>query len=418
MSRRIEKIIIITVLLLSLWGIVAIMSSGLHYPGHENLYIKQGVAALAGLIALLFLKNFSYKFIQELSPLFYLISIILLVAVLFVGTRVHGSQRWFNLGVVYFQPSELAKLAFILFAAYILEKKNSLLIPFLALGAVSALVAIQPDAGTAILFFPVILGMLSVSRLNVKWLGGVIIIGCISLTSLMAQSYLYFRGSTLLQLRYILIPVLISAAIIMFFIEIKRINRRLSYGVLAGVLVLLWVASAGGYIAANSLREYQRRRIVSYMIPELDPSGAGYSTRQSLLAVGSGRMTGKGLFSGTQTQLGFLPARHNDFIFSVIAEETGFAGSVLLLFLLFLLGLQMAKIINRSEDYGGRLIAAGIFCLFLAQGTINIFVALGLIPVMGTQLPFVSYGGSGLLLFFSLIGILLNINRRTEIIAR
>ncbi len=392
------------------------MSAGLNYPGHQHLYIKQALAAAGGFLLLFIFKNFSYKFLEELSPFFYIITLILLFLVLLYGSRVHGSIRWFNLGLFSFQPSEFSKFAFIIFTAYLLQRKNSILIPFLVMLSVTSLIIVQPDAGTALLFLPVFIGMLSVSRLNLKWLGGIIILGMVALTSLFLQSYLYFKGSTLIQLRYLLIPFVISSVAVALFGEARKVNKKLSYRLLAVILFLFWTAAGTGLAAAVSLKEYQRKRIVSFMIPELDPMGVGYSTRQSLLAVGSGRFGGKGLFRGTQIQLGFLPARHNDFIFAAIAEETGFIGSLTLLFILGLLALQMIKIINRTEDYGGRLVAAGVFSLFISQVAVNIFVVTGLMPVMGVQLPFVSYGGSGLVLFFILTGLILNVNRRSEVI--
>ena len=418
MTKRIERIILLTLFILCGWSIVAVLSAGLNYPGHESLYVKQSAAVAIGFVLLFLLKNFSYKFIEELSPLFYLISIFLLVSLMFFGTEIHGSRRWFNLGIIYFQPSEFAKFALIFFTSFMLQKKNSLFLPLLALVSLAFLVAIQPDAGTAFVFFPVFLGMLSVSRLNVRWLAALIVLSSISLIVVFAQSYLYFRGSTLLQLRFILIPIVISALIAVLFNEMKRINKRLSYTMLAVVLLLFWAAAGFGVAVADSLKEYHQKRIVSFIIPELDPTGVGYSTRQSILAVGSGGVFGRGFFQGTQTQLGFLPARHNDLIFSTIAEETGFIGASVLLLLLALLGWQMIKIINRTEDYGGQLIASGVFCLFVSQVALNVFVAMGLVPVIGIQLPFVSYGGSSLVLFFALSGVLLNINRRVEVIAR
>ncbi|MEA3507019.1 MAG: FtsW/RodA/SpoVE family cell cycle protein, partial [Elusimicrobiota bacterium] len=229
-------------------------------------------------------------------------------------------------------------------------------------------------------------------------------------------SYINMSGATLLEGIYLLIPAAASLILYLSLNELRKISRNISIANIIIVILLLWVSWGAGIGAARTLKDYQKKRIVSFMAPDLDPLGAGYNVRQSIVAVGSGKFLGKGLQGGTQTQLGFLPVRHTDFIFAVIAEETGFLGGSAVLLLLGILLWQFIRVMERAEYPEGKMLASGIFLLILGQASINLGVTLGIMPVIGIQLPFVSYGGSGIIIFMALTGIVLNINRKSEII--
>ncbi len=416
MRKQIEIKVLIYSAILCLWGVMAVISTTAGTPGYSGLYLKQLIAVLAGAGLLLFLRFFPYKVLQELSPVFYIVSVALLAAVLITGVEVHGGRRWLALGYFYFQPVEAAKAAVIIFTAYILEKRGGSALPALPLIAVAALVLAQPDTGSVMPLIPVYGAMLALSRADTRWMGPAVIALLTAGLVLLLESYLQISADTVLRVRYLMFFLAFTGIAVFLFSEARRLNRTLRWRSFTLLALLIWAAAGTGAAAAHSLRPYQQRRVVAFLVPDMDPLGAGYNTRQSLLAVGSGRITGKGLFGGTQTQLGFLPVRHTDFIFASVAEELGFIGAAGLLTVFFLLLSQFAKIIERTEDYGGRLIGTGIFTLFLTQTAMNIGVTLGLLPVIGIQLPLVSYGGTGTVIFLGLTGIMLNINKRTEVI--
>ncbi|MFH1414941.1 MAG: FtsW/RodA/SpoVE family cell cycle protein [Elusimicrobiota bacterium] len=418
MKRKIEQILIFTVVLLGLWSIIVVLSTTINTPEYRILYIKQAAAFVAGLCVMLIMRNFSYKILEELSPILFVVSVLMLVAVLVFGVEINGSRRWFDLGIFHFQPVEFAKFTTIIFVAMLLEKYNSTILSVISVAVVAGLVITQPDAGSSLIFFPVLAVMLIISRQNTNWMIFAAPFALITIISLFIESYLNVKGTSLLNTKSLLLPVIITVLITAVFSEFMKINRALKKKYLLFLIAVFWISIGVGIAGSKMLRVYQKKRIVSFMMPEMDPLGAGYNVRQSLLAVGSGRMLGKGLFGGTQTQLGFLPVRHTDFIFASIGEELGFAGAAAMLFMLGILLWQCVRVMERSEDYGGRLIAGGIFTLILVQVIINIGVTLGLLPVIGIQLPLVSYGGTGMVFYMTLIGVILNINRKTEIIGR
>ncbi len=416
MKKQTEIIIIAAVMVLGVVGIVMIFSVTSSTAGLKNLYIKQLIAFSLGVITLLFLRNISYKILVELSPILYGVCVILLIFVLMFGTRIHGSRRWLELGIFHVQPVEIAKLAVILFCARLLSKNRGVVTTSLPVLVVGGLVVVQPDAGSALIFVPVLVGMLLASKKNTRGLiwsfpfifigGGIIFL----------ESYLSVNNQTLFSFKYFLILMGITGVIYLVYREFSKVNKTLTIVHYFIVVLFLWISVGGGLGISRALRDYHKRRIVSFIQPDIDPLGTGYNTRQSLLAVGSGRLAGKGLMEGTQTQLGFLPVRHTDFIFASLAEELGFIGCLIVLGGLGVLIWQLINITERTEDYTARLIGTGMFSLIISQMSINIGVALGLLPVIGMQLPFISYGGSGMITFMAGMGILLNINKRAGII--
>jgi rod shape determining protein RodA len=418
MRKQIEATVLISAVILCLWSIIAVLSATLNSPGYASLYVKQAAAFALGMGALLVLRLLPYRILDEISPLLYSLALLMLVYLVFAGVRIHGSRRWISLGLFNFQPSEFAKIAVILLAARILRRHNNFIYSLMPVAAAAFLITIQPDAGTAVVFFPVYAAMLAISRINTRIMFVSVPYLVIAAAGLLGESYLNANSKTLLNLKYLIYPTAFSLAIYFVFHQLRKINKNIKPLSVILVILFVWFSLGAGIGGAYFLKGYQKKRIVSFLMPNIDPLGAGYNTRQSLTAVGSGRIAGKGLFGGTQTQLGFLPVQHTDFIFASIVEETGLVGSLAILFVIGLLLWQFIRIIERTEDYGARLISCGIFTLFFTQVFINLGVVLGLLPVIGIQLPLVSYGGTGMVMFLSMIGIMLNINSKTEIIGR
>jgi len=320
--------------------------TGGYYFSRQVVWIF--AAAAAGAISF----TLNYKLWERFSWLLYVVNIALLLLLLIFGEETKGAESWFHLGFFKIQPSEFAKILFIVtFAGFLSRYRREInRIPIL-LAAIGqfllpfGLILLQPDMGTALVFVAIFFGMLFVSGID---------------------------GLT-------------------FFVT--------------GIVF----SSAGIALAPFLVHDYQFRRLTSFLNPESDPLGSGYQLIQSKIAVGSGGLFGRGLFEGTQGPLGFLPTSHSDFIFAAICEKAGFAGAIVLIALFVWLLFRIVRIAAASEDIFAVFIAAGVFCMIAFQACVNIGMSLGLFPITGIPLPFVSYGGSSLLINFVAIGLLLNI---------
>ena len=362
MKKKILKnmewgILICCVLLLAI-GMVALFSATQNSNYDE--FKKQLMWSIICIPVVTIITIIDYQTIAKLSPLFYGIFIILLIAVFFTEP-INGETSWFDLGVFAFQPGEFAKIFGILFIAYIIDllcikgreeinKPWKIAIILLATIVPVLLIAKQPDYGTAIAFLVAICFMLFVSGIRAK---------------------------------YIVVAILI-------------------------VLTLLPIL----YIFV--LPEHAKTRIEIFLNPEEDPRGAGYNIIQSKLAIGAGQLLGMGMFKGNQTQLGFLYPKTTDFIFAVIGEEFGFLVSSIIIVLYVFLITKAIYVAKTAKDDLGSYIAMGIAGLLFFHMTENIGMTLGLLPITGIPLPFVSYGGSALITNFIAIALLLNISGRRQ----
>lgn len=322
----------------------------------QNLFVKQVILLCVGFAVMFATLMFDYQQLKSVSLWLYIGTVILLVAVLIIGREVNGSKRWLNIAGFQFQPSEMIKTVLVIqLASYFSSQEISpypklkhLLVPAVMIIIPVLLVLAEPDLGTAITILTI------------------------------AVTMIFFMG---VRWRYI-----ISLA--------------------AVALPLLWP------IWENVLKPYQKKRILILLLPDLDPLGAGYHIRQSKIAIGSGMLWGKGFLNGTQNKLHFLPEKHTDFIFSVWAEEWGFVGCTVLLTLftaLVLLGLLIAR---RSKNRFGSLLVIGMTAMIMWQAVINIGMVIGLLPVVGIPLPFVSYGGTSIISLCFAVGIIENVSMR------
>lgn len=314
---------------------------------------KQLIWGLMGMCGMLIFMFFDYRHLRTLAwPLFWA-TVVLLVSVFFVGKTIGGARRWLDLGFMNFQPSELAKIAILIVGARILSKEREPL-DFVRLACVLGVGLIL--AGL-IIKQPDLGSGLSIIMI----LGGMIL----------------FRGVT---------PRVFKTALV----------------AIPALMPLSWFF----------LHDYQKRRIMTFLDPSNDPLGAGYHIIQSEIAIGSGGFWGKGFLEGTQSQLRFLPERHTDFAVAVFGEEWGFVGTMLLLSLFCFFLYQMVLIARDARGLFGSYLAAGVFFYFFWQILINTGMVLGLMPVVGIPLPFISYGGSATLVNFCLVGLVLNVSMR------
>lgn len=358
--KNFDWITLAVAILISLIGIMTIYSATrpLAAGEHPAFYIKQTAWLVLGLIALFLIFSFDYVWLSRFSLFFYIMGIILLIAVFIIGKTGMGAQRWLSLGPVSFQPSEFFKLIYIIMLAQYLSLMKSpmdtvsLLRTFFLITLFPFILLIkQPCLGTALIILAIFISLVIARGLSKKIAVLFVIIGLISLP---------FLGN------------------------------------------IFW----GG------LKDYQKSRLVAFIEPEADPTGIGYHSTQSKITVGSGKFAGKGYLHGTQGPFRFLPEKHTDFIFAVFAEEWGFLGSFTLLFLYLVLILRGLDTARKAKDDFGRLLALGITFMFLIYFFVNVGMTLGLMPVVGIPLPFMSYGGTSLLSNLIAVGILISIRTR------
>lgn len=378
--------VVATILLLAI-GLLSLYSSccqrGLFVK--KDIFHKQLWWASCGIALLFFLSKCDYRRLGMAAIPFYIFSLVSLVAVLIIGRVVMGAQRWLNIGEISFQPSEFGKMALIFMLAYYFSRPS--VVSPLAAGAGSS--GAQARCG------------IPSGRK-----------GFMSFYSAVAASNVFSEAIfPLLLTLFLAAPVLLQpdlgSAIVYVFIFF-------AVAFLAGAsLKYIFGLSAAGLalfpIFWHFLRGYQKSRLLVFLDPNIDPLGAGYTVIQSKIAVGSGHLFGKGWMAGTQGQLNFLAERHTDFIFSVIGEELGFAGSALLLALYGVLIAAILRTAELAKDTFGRLVCAGVASMIFFHVFVNIAMNAGFSPVVGLPLPFISYGGSSLVVNLAAVGIVLNI---------
>lgn len=329
--------------------------------GDSTEYLKKQLVNVAiGLVLMVMVMATDHRWVRIIAPLVYFASIGGLVLVLTMGTTVNGSRSWLMLAGMSIQPSEFAKLAVVIGMALLVAERSegswkrrvgtSDVVGMLAIAGVpAALILLQPDLGTMLVLSATVFGVLAVAGAPRRWLAG-----------LMAA------------------------------------------GVAAAVL-----AVTGGL-----LKDYQLDRFMAFTDPTLDPRGAGYNTEQARIAVGNGGIFGQGLFGGSQTKSGFVPEQHTDFIFTVAGEELGLLGAGALIALVAVIVWRALWIAMHATDMFGRVAAGGIACWLGFQAFQNIGMCLGIMPVTGVPLPFVSYGGSSMFAGMLAVGLLQNIHLR------
>ncbi|HIU17284.1 MAG TPA: rod shape-determining protein RodA [Candidatus Avidesulfovibrio excrementigallinarum] len=351
------------------WGLLATLFA-LFFVGVLNLYSASGVRLEDGLslssfyqrqlvwggcgtLTMLCVMSFDYKRLTNISTLFYGLVLLLLLMVPLFGKIVYGAKRWLDLGFFQLQPSEFAKIAVLILGAQLLAQ----------------------DA----------------SPLSWTKLAKILCVGLVPTAFILCQ------------------PDLGTSLTLLFILSGMILYHGIRPAVFKTCLVIIPLLLPLGWFA---MHDYQKQRILTFLDPSNDPLGAGYHITQSQIAIGSGQFWGKGFLQGTQSQLRFLPEKHTDFAVAVFGEEWGFIGCVGLLLLYCLFLLAIFNTVRSAKDRFGSTLAAGVFVYFFWQILINMGMVLGLMPVVGIPLPFMSYGGSATLLNFALAGLVLNISMR------
>ena len=331
---------------------------------------------------------------------FYLGSLLSLFLIYFFGITVSGAQRWLSLGIFSFQPSEVAKLSTVLTLALVLDKKiissiRDLVLPLFIVIFPWLLIFFQPDLGTSLVLLFVTGVMLYWSQMPIEWI--LILVFCI-LTSVL----------------YLTLPnVLVFWIPFIGYLAYRSSKKKIIFSLIVVSFNLL-VAKLTPYFWQYGLKEYQKDRLLLFLDPSIDPLGGGYHLIQSKIAIGSGGLFGTGLLQGKLTNLQFIPEQHTDFIFSALGEELGFLGCIVVLFLFFFLIKKLINTAKSARNNFESLIVIGIAAIFIFQIIINIFMTIGLGPVTGIPLPFMSYGRTSLIINFISIGFVLSILKRSR----
>jgi rod shape determining protein RodA len=376
------------VLILTTIGVTAIRSAGLAQRSWD--WWQQTLIALLGVGVLLVLARFPYGWLRRWHWAVYGVANGLLVAVMFVGTSALGAERWINVGGFHLQPSEFAKVAVVLTLAAVLEHARA---PALwTIGQAALVVALpwvlvfmQPNLGTALIFVAITLGMLYWANIPLTWI--VLLLSPLVSAILLSLSVPVWG-----------VWVLVMALVGWWALPWPRVGGM-------AALVVNLVSGQLGQVFWGLLKDYQRERLILFLDPNRDPLGGGYHLIQSRIAIGSGGLWGQGLFQGSQTQLSFIPEQNTDFIFSVIGEELGFVGAMLVLFLFWFIALRLILIARSARDGFGSLIAIGVLSMLMFQAVINVGMTVGLAPITGIPLPFLSYGRSAMLANFIALGL-------------
>lgn len=426
---KIDYLLVIAVFLLALIGILMIYSAGFDPIDKVNsgLYKRQLLWFIIGFIVMIAITFVNYQLLGEYSLYIYGALIVLLVITYFAGKPVRNTRAWLNMGLFSIQPSEFMKLGLVIILAKYLELRErdirnfrELLVPSLITLVPVLIIYYQPDFGTAITFIPILFVMLFVGGADISHLVSFVLIMCIALIVPMILTYRewvgvggsnfildFFKDLNLLFTVSGVILLISIAAYVVHKIRVKRILRRVY---IPGIVISMGLIFS--VIIQKYFQNYQKRRILVFLNPDLDPHGSGYNIIQSKIAIGSGGFIGKGFLKGTQSQLGFLPEKSSDFIFSVISEELGFFGAITVIVLLAIIIFRGIQISFEAKDKFGALLASGITSIFFFHTVINVGMVIGIMPVTGLPLCFLSYGGSSLLMSMIAVGILINIRMR------
>ncbi len=424
--NKMDIVLIGAVFIAIILGILMIYSAGFD-PAvlvNKGLYKRQIIWFIIGIIFMIVMSVINYRALGDYALYIYGFIFFILVITTAFSRPIRGTSAWLSFGFFSIQPSEFMKLSVVIVLAKYLELRErdiknfrDLFIPALVTLIPVLIILKQPDFGTAAIFIPVLFTMLFLGGADVSHLISIVMIVVIAVVFPMLLTYWewagYKGGSFIVQMfvhvdvLFIVAGVLLLIAIISFIVH-YFVNKSF----LRTIYIPSTVISLGLFLSVviqKWFKVYQKKRILVFLNPDLDPHGSGYNIIQSKVAIGSGGFFGKGFLHGTQTQLGFLPEKTSDFVFAVAAEELGFVGAMFILVLLGVIIYRGIQISLDTRDKFGALLAIGIVSILFFHILINIGMVIGIMPVTGLPLSFFSYGGSNLFMIMMGIGILNNI---------
>lgn len=392
--QELDWLLFVLPLGLTLFGGITIRSTQLHLG--LTVWWQHWVTGGIGMIVALIAARCRYENLIQWRWIIYGFTNLVLLTVIFIGTTANGAQSWVTIGSFNLQPSEFAKIGAIITLAAVLHEHGAsslgMVIKTLAITALPwVLILLQPDLGTSLVFGAITLGMLYWANANPGWL--------MLLVSPIVSAILFG----------VFLPAWLAWVALMVVVAWRSLPWAIS-GSFGAAVVNLMSGGLGSFVWQHVLKEYQRDRLTLFLDPDKDPLGGGYHLIQSRIAIGAGQMFGRGLNQGTQTQLSFIPEQHTDFIFSAVGEEFGFIGCLIVLAVFWLICLRLVIIAQNAKDNFGSLLAVGVLSMIVFQVLINIGMTIGLAPITGIPLPWLSYGRSALLTNFIALGIVESVN--------
>ncbi len=421
-----DYLLLICVSVLVCFGIMFIYSSGVNSDGYSVSveYIKQIVWASAGLLMMITFALLDYRRFERYAPAGFAFLAFILIYTRIFGRYVNGANSWIGFGGVGIQPSEFCKVLYILFLSWYLNRsKNekprkrfliSLSIFLLPVG----LILLQPDLGTAMVYIPIFLVMCFVAGIPLRYIFMIFLGGMLTVVFAILPIY----ENTMASVPHRFIKVVLNDKI---YVLLVLTCFAISIIGLLGMIIFpdskyyYWIAYTFGIIGAalilgklcgKVLKDYQIKRLIVFIDPESDPRGAGWNIIQSKIAIGSGHWFGQGFLQGTQSHYRFLPEQSTDFIFSILSEEIGFAGGLTVFALYLLILMRIVFILKNTTNDFGFYIASGILAMFFFHFIVNVGMVMGIMPITGIPLLFLSYGGSSLWTAMICLGLLMSIS--------
>jgi rod shape determining protein RodA len=430
---RFDWVYIFAISGLVLLGSLAIFSAASPMPHYGVVIQKHLISLLLGFCLFTFGLTFNYQVFQDQAKIMYALAIGALICVLVFGAAHKGHRAWIQLPFFSFQPSELARVCTILVLAAFLTRRarraaelETVIYAFALVAPVLFLIMKEPDFATTLLFFPVLLAMLFCAGSSVRHLAAMGGYGFVALGLPLLVTWIQIRFAGIEDAevaQFVLrcarfgwpAAAAMGGSVVMALAAWQLFRMARLHPRPATFILIPIIFSAGlttGIAINKKLKGYQRERFVAYVAPQEDSLGASYHVIQSQIAIGSGGIIGKGLFGGTQSQLGFLPERHTDFIYAVVGEEMGFWGSTAILSLYLLLIWRVIVAARASRDTFGFLVCCGLGASLASSLFLNVGMCVGLMPVAGVPLPLVSYGGSSLAITLWSLGVVGNVYSR------
>ena len=422
-----DYLLVLSVISLSIIGILFIYSSGVNSEGLSisSEYMKQIVWAASGIILLVTVSLYDYTKMGNRILMLFVVAMLLLLYTRFFGRSVKGARSWVGIGKLGIQISEFTKIIYILCLAWYLSRSQRDVVfhRFIKACAITfipmMLILLQPDLGTASVFLPVFLVMIFIAGMPLRYVFGVAGVVCLTLvfillplweTTILRHPSIAARIFDNKKLMLFIIVSMLGATIVA--IVGYALLKRTYYYWITYTLGMCTVAIAGALAGTHVLKEYQLKRLIIFLDPNSDPLGAGWNIIQSMTAIGSGGKCGVGFLKGTQSHYSFLPEQSTDFIFSILSEEWGFMGGLLVFILYALFFFRILRTIQASQNMFGKLIAAGVLGMFFFHFIVNTGMVMGFMPITGIPLLFLSYGGSSLWAAMIAVGLVLGIHRR------
>ncbi|WP_375505479.1 rod shape-determining protein RodA [uncultured Nostoc sp.] len=404
--QNVDWLLLCLPIAVSIFGGVMILSTELKQPV-TDWWWHWMVAGIGVLIAL-FLARIRYELLMQWHWVTYALTNFSLIAVMIAGTSAKGAQRWISIAGFNVQPSEFAKIGMIITLAALLHRRTASTLEgvfrVLAITAIPwGLVFLQPDLATSLVFGAIVLGMLYWANANPGWL--ILMISPVVAAILFSISWPLSEPIVLFK-ELSFGPLGIVWSVAMAIVGWQTLPwRRFGLGAIGAWTLNILGGELGVFAWNHVLKEYQKDRLTVFMNPDHDPLGAGYHLIQSRIAIGAGEIWGWGLFKGPMTQLNFVPEQHTDFIFSAVGEEFGFVGCLVVLFAFCLICFRLLHVAQTAKDNFGSLLAIGILSMIVFQLIVNVGMTVGLAPVAGIPLPWMSYGRSAMLTNFISLGI-------------